>query len=105
MSIFLTTHNMEEATKLCDRVALLYQGKIAECGSPKELCLKYNQNKKYHLLLQNQEEVVLEQSPQNIAKISEWMQRDEIQCIHSCEPTLERVFLQVTGASLGLANN
>ncbi len=105
MSIFLTTHNMEEATKLCDRVALLYQGKIAECGSPKELCLKYNQNKKYHLLLHNQEEVVLEQSPQNIAKISEWMQRDEIQCIHSCEPTLERVFLQVTGASLGLANN
>lgn len=104
MSIFLTTHNMEEATKLCDRVALLYQGKIVECGSPKELCLKYNQNKKYHLLLNNQEEVVLEQSPQNIAKISEWMQRDEIQCIHSCEPTLERVFLQVTGASLGLAS-
>lgn len=104
MSIFLTTHNMEEATKLCDRVALLYQGKIVECGSPKELCLKYNQNKKYRLLLNNQEEVVLEQSPQNIAKISEWMQRDEIQCIHSCEPTLERVFLQVTGASLGLAS-
>ena len=104
MSIFLTTHNMEEATKLCDRVALLYQGKIVECGSPKELCLKYNQNKKYHLLLNNQEEVILDQSPQNIAKISEWMQRDEIQCIHSCEPTLERVFLQVTGASLGLAS-
>lgn len=27
MAIFLTTHNMEEATKLCDNVALLYQGK------------------------------------------------------------------------------
>ncbi|MDE6119861.1 MAG: ABC transporter ATP-binding protein, partial [Muribaculaceae bacterium] len=42
MSIFLTTHNMEEATKLCDNVALLCQGEIVEYGTPQELCLKYN---------------------------------------------------------------
>jgi len=41
-TIFLTTHNMDEALKLCDRVALLYNGKIAEHGEPMELCNRYN---------------------------------------------------------------
>ncbi len=102
MSIFLTTHNMEEAAKLCDNVALLHQGKIVEFGSPQELCLKYNKNKRYQVLLNNKHEAVLVQNPENIAKISEWMEKDEIQCLHSCEPTLEHVFLQVTGSSLNV---
>jgi len=41
-TIFLTTHNMEEATNLCDRVVLLYKGKIIEQGTPKEICEKHN---------------------------------------------------------------
>lgn len=100
MAIFLTTHNMEEAAKLCDKVALLYQGKIVEFGAPQEICLKYNHDKKYQVLLNNQEHILLEQNPENIHRISDWMQKNEIQCIHSCEPTLESVFLQVTGKAL-----
>ncbi len=30
------------------------------------------------------------------------MEQDEIQSLHSCEPTLENVFLQVTGSSLNV---
>lgn len=41
-TIFLTTHNMEEATNLCNQVVMLHQGKIIERGSPKEICTKYN---------------------------------------------------------------
>jgi len=41
-TIFLTTHNMDEALKLCDRVALLHQGTIVKQGSPVELCEEYN---------------------------------------------------------------
>ena len=41
-TIFLTTHNMEEAVDLCDNVALLHQGKIVEYGSPREICDKHN---------------------------------------------------------------
>ena len=102
MSIFLTTHNMEEAAKLCDQVALLYQGKIVELGSPQELCLKYNQDKKYQILLNNNTEIILEQNPENAEKIFGWMKQNMIQCIHSCEPTLESVFLQVTGTALNM---
>ncbi|MCL2224741.1 MAG: ABC transporter ATP-binding protein [Defluviitaleaceae bacterium] len=41
-TIFLTTHNMDEALKLCDRVALLHQGEIIEEGSPLSLCESRN---------------------------------------------------------------
>jgi ABC-2 type transport system ATP-binding protein len=33
---------MDEALKLCDRVALLHEGKIVEQGAPTELCSQYN---------------------------------------------------------------
>jgi len=41
-TIFLTTHNMDEALKLCDRVALLNGGVIVAQGSPVDLCEKHN---------------------------------------------------------------
>jgi len=41
-TIFLTTHNMDEALKLCDRIALLYDGKIVEQGNPNKICERYN---------------------------------------------------------------
>jgi ABC-2 type transport system ATP-binding protein len=41
-TVFLTTHNMEEATHLCDRVVMLYRGTIIEEGAPRDICEKYN---------------------------------------------------------------
>jgi ABC-2 type transport system ATP-binding protein len=41
-TIFLTTHNMEEAVKLCDHVALLHKGIIVEQGVPAEICGRHN---------------------------------------------------------------
>ena len=43
-TIFLTTHNMLEATKLCDKVALLNEGKIVEEGNPEEIRRKSGGN-------------------------------------------------------------
>lgn len=37
MTIFLTTHYMEEAESLCDRVAIMHLGRIAALGTPKAL--------------------------------------------------------------------
>ena len=44
-TIFLTTHNMDEAVKLCDQVALLHKGVIVEQGEPAEICERYNATK------------------------------------------------------------
>ena len=41
-TVFLTTHNMEEATNLCNRVVLLHKGTIIEQGTPKDICARYN---------------------------------------------------------------
>lgn len=37
-TIFLTTHYIEEAENLCDRVAIINHGKVVALGSPQELC-------------------------------------------------------------------
>jgi lipooligosaccharide transport system ATP-binding protein len=36
-TVVLTTHYMDEAERLCDRVAIMDEGKILEIGSPKEM--------------------------------------------------------------------
>jgi ABC-2 type transport system ATP-binding protein len=36
-TVFMTTHLMEEAERLCDRVAIIEHGKIIDVGSPSEL--------------------------------------------------------------------
>lgn len=100
MAIFLTTHNMEEATKLCDYVALLNEGVIVEYGTPQDICLRYNKEKKYRILKSDKEEIVLIHTEENIKKLNQWLIDDEVISIHSCEPTLESVFLEVTGREL-----
>jgi lipooligosaccharide transport system ATP-binding protein len=37
----VTTHNMEEATAICDRVAIMHQGKILNVDTPQELISRY----------------------------------------------------------------
>jgi ABC-2 type transport system ATP-binding protein len=39
-TIFLSTHNMEEANKLCDMIAIINHGKIAAIDSPENLRMK-----------------------------------------------------------------
>ncbi|WJE17145.1 ABC transporter ATP-binding protein [Halobacillus sp. ACCC02827] len=99
-AIFLTTHNMDEATKLCDHVALLNDGVIVENGTPKALSLKYNLNKSYQILLKDKKEIILPHSDETGKKIKQWIASDELVTIHSNEPTLEKVFIELTGRNL-----
>jgi ABC-2 type transport system ATP-binding protein len=40
-TVFMTTHLMEEAERLCDRVAIIEHGKIIDMGSPDELVRRH----------------------------------------------------------------
>ena len=40
-TVFMTTHLMEEAERLCDRVAIIEHGRIIEIGTPDDLVRKY----------------------------------------------------------------
>lgn len=91
-TIFLTTHNMEEAEELCHRIALLNKGKIVENGSPEELKLKYAEKKVLITTRDGKTEVPLEKDC--IVKILE--EAEDILMIHSEEPSLRDVFLTLT---------
>jgi len=43
-TILLTTHNIEEAGNICDRVAVINRGRIVALGSPYELRIKTGEN-------------------------------------------------------------
>lgn len=97
-TIFLTTHNMEEADKLCDRVAFLHQGHIMECGNPQELKVKYANN---CIRIQTSQGDVIQTTKDKKELISILSKMNsEILTIHSVEPDLKTIFLNITGREL-----
>lgn len=99
-AIFLTTHNMEEATKLCDHVGLLHEGKIVEYGDPLEICRKYNHQNRIKILLRSGEVVTLDNNHTSARRLNEYISSEMIDTIHSTEPNLETVFMELTGKEL-----
>lgn len=99
-TIFLTTHNMEEADKLCHRVAFLNEGKIEEIDTPENLKLKYAEDKIEVRLRSTGEIVTINKDADGGEKIRDWMLKNEIVSIHSKEPDLEQIFLRLTGREL-----
>ncbi|MFZ1527888.1 MAG: ABC transporter ATP-binding protein [Ferruginibacter sp.] len=53
-TIILTTHFMEEAEKLCDRIGFLDRGRLIDLSTPAELCRKYNAGKYIELKAEEQ---------------------------------------------------
>ena len=93
-TIFLTTHDMNEATLLCDDLALLNKGHLVEQGSPKDIIQKYNTEKKVELTYSDTSREII-----NFEALKE-ENYQKIMMIHSCEPTLEDIFIKLTGEKL-----
>jgi len=51
----LCTQNMEEATILCDRVAIMHQGKVLSLGTPQELISRYLGNEVWEIEVNSEE--------------------------------------------------
>ncbi len=96
-TIFLTTHNMHEAEKLCDHIALLNEGNIVEFGPPREICRRYNHQKKLQIHLKEGSDLELFHTPESGFQIAELLRTGELETIHSTEPNLETVFMELTG--------
>lgn len=104
-AIFLTTHNMEEAEKLCDRVALLNEGRIVESGEPAIICRKYNHQNQIKIILKNNEVLFLPNTTSSAEAIAEYIRKNQIESIHSTEPNLETVFIELTERKLNSYEN
>ena len=93
-TIFLTTHDMVEATELCDRISLLNQGDLVEIGTPRDIIQKYNKEKRVKVTFVDHSVQVMafeDLKDQDMTKV---------ELIHSMEPTLEDIFIQLTGEKL-----
>lgn len=99
-TIFLTTHNMVEAHKLCDHIALLNEGNIVEYGVPDELCRKYNKENTVTILGKDGKVTTFLNKPENAEKIAACFAAGNVEAIHSSEPNLETVFMNLTGKEL-----
>lgn len=98
-TIFLTTHNMEEAHKLCNHVALLNEGKIVEYGEPEEVCRRYNHQNKLQIRLYGGKQIELPNNKMAANKMKKYLEEEAVETIHSTEPSLETVFMELTGRS------
>ncbi|WP_454193053.1 ABC transporter ATP-binding protein [Paenibacillus sp. Marseille-Q7038] len=98
-TIFLTTHNMSEAESLCNRVAFIHEGVIKTIGTPEELRLEHSDDS-LTVTVKEEGRMVLQQNEESARQIAGWMQTGKLLSIHSNEPTLGDIFVQMTGREL-----
>lgn len=124
-SILITTHYIEEAERLCDRVAIIDAGKIIELGSPREIQQRVlgktlvevttNAPMPVDLLpeaLRSEKHATsdegrtlslqTESAAALIVELVKWIDQQNLKLvdIHLKRPTLEDVFIELTGKKL-----
>ncbi|MDR1530716.1 MAG: ABC transporter ATP-binding protein [Clostridiales bacterium] len=101
-TIFLTTHNMMDAAELCGRVAFIVNGSIKALDSPHNLIMRKGAAKIKYLYYDGQErtgECLLSNTSSDSALL-QLMRENRILSIHSSEPTLNDIFIDITGRTL-----
>jgi len=99
-TILLTTHYMEEADDLCQRVGFMSEGKLVALDAPRELKLRYGE-RTARVLLKNREEYEIRlDNPEDARRLEGWMNEGEVLTMHSQEGTLEDVFIALSGRKL-----
>lgn len=101
-TIFITTHNMEVAESICDRLAFIVDGALVLTDSPDELKVRMGQQRvrvEYNGRGKEFQEFGLEGLGTNDSFLT-LLREKKIRTIHTQEATLEDIFIQVTGRKL-----
>jgi ABC-2 type transport system ATP-binding protein len=122
-TILMTTHYIEEAERLCDRVAIVDHGQVIALGSPRELKQRSGNNTRIEVKLakaasngtlrslegvadarQVGDTYVLhtQRPPQTIVSLVKHLEADgnELVSLEIASPSLEDVFIEMTGRRL-----
>ncbi len=100
-TVVLTTHDMETATAVCDRVAFIVDGRIVACDSPRafrlaharpELQVEYRTDSGV-----TSARFPLGQAPPELVAL---LSSGQVETVHTSEATLGEVFAEVTGRRL-----
>lgn len=101
-TILLTTHNMQDATELCDRVAFIAGGKICALDSPHNLIMSKGAAAVTYTWMENGERSAscpLKHLSSD-KRLKDLIENTRLQSIHSSEPTLNDIFMDITGRTL-----
>jgi len=100
VTVFLTTHYMEEADELCGRVAFLSEGRIVALDTPDNLKVAHGQ-KSLNVTLDNGQSLTIDLNDEDAgAQLEKLVSAGAIRTLHSAEATLEEVFIQIAGRGL-----
>lgn len=101
-TVFLTTHDMTVADRLCDRVAFIVDGRIPVVDAPRTLKLDHGEPT---VRVEYRRDGTLVSETFSLAQLggAEFdavVERGTVETVHTTEASLEDVFLAVTGAEL-----
>jgi ABC-2 type transport system ATP-binding protein len=123
-TIVLTTHYIEEAERLCDRVAIVDEGKIIALGTPREIQERnmgqsrveirtaqpmpaevpsFQHSEKHSISTDRLLLTVYSTKPaRTLPDLLKWIDQQglDLEDIHLKRPTLEDVFIELTGKRL-----
>ncbi|RLD73003.1 MAG: ABC transporter ATP-binding protein [Bacteroidetes bacterium] len=103
VTIFLTTHHMDDAGELCNRLAFMVEGTLPVIDSTQELRLKHGKKTVRLEYMENgmtlSDEFPIDQLAFN-PTFNEILENQEILTIHTQEASLEDIFIKVTGQQL-----
>ena len=97
-TILYTTHYMEEAQKLCDRVAVIDHGRLLALGTVHDLIRAHAGQATVRVVREGVESRT--QTPDPIGVIQSALAAGDVSSLHIEQPDLESVFLNLTGRSL-----
>jgi len=102
-TILLTTHNMYDATELCDRVAFIVDGELRALDTPRNLIMSRGASRVRYTYTKNgreeQAEIPLNRTGED-AVLQRLARENGLLSIHSSEPTLNDIFVELTGRRL-----
>ena len=125
LTVFLTTHNIEEASRMCDRIAIINRGKIAAIDTPERLksAMKTSQAveitfKEVGVRIQKRLEalpsvrevqkrgdklrLLTDESSKTLKEVWHFIEENDLDPItlNTLGPSLEDVFLRLTGVEM-----
>lgn len=101
-TILLTTHQMQDAAELCDRVAFIVGGQICALDSPHNLVMSKGAADVTYTWLENGERSAscpLDRLSSD-ERLKGLIAQNRLLSIHSSEPNLNDIFMEITGRTL-----
>ncbi len=99
-TVFLTTHDMEEADALCQRVAFINKGQIVACDAPESLKISLGQRLLRVVLQDHSQRLFSPEDAADAARLQALIAAGQVLTLHSQEASLEDVYLRLTGRRL-----